>query len=365
MAFNGSGVYIPPVTTFSPAVGNTTIDSSAQNTLTADLAAALTTCLTKDGQTTPTTNLPMATFRHTGVGNATSLTTYASADDVVDNTLLYAGASAVGTDAYAVALPISPVAYKTGHTYSFLSDVANTGACSVNFNSIGVKSIKLANGSDPYDNCILASSPVHLFYDGTNFILLNPAYGSDGYNEGITLGTVEANKVVTADTNGNVTSGTTVTLAAAGILIETGALVFPANKEIELDFSLVGIAATVIFDLDLQINSDTTLTNYWRSVSTDGAAAVKANEPSLGPAAATIQHCAGSLRLIPNSTKGTIDIVYQCLIHNPGASVLSIEGSMVYDNGAAITKLGLFSRAGGGALTDFGIGSRITVRMVN
>jgi len=176
MPYNGSGTYSLPVTTFSPAVGNTTIDSAAQNTLIADIKSALSSCIVKDGQTTITANLPMATFRHTGVGNANALTTYASADDVIDNTLLYAGASAAGTDTYAVSLPINPVAYKAGQFYAFLTDVANTGACTVNFNAIGAKSIKLANGNDPETGDIQIGMVI-VMYDGTNMQLINPSNG--------------------------------------------------------------------------------------------------------------------------------------------------------------------------------------------
>ncbi len=43
-----------------------------------DIATAITASLAKDGQTDPTANLPMATFRHTGVGNGSARTDYAS-----------------------------------------------------------------------------------------------------------------------------------------------------------------------------------------------------------------------------------------------------------------------------------------------
>ncbi len=48
----------------------------------------------------------------------------------------------------------------------------NTGACSLNINSIGAKNVKIPDGNDPGDAWIDASQIVLLCYDGTNFILM-------------------------------------------------------------------------------------------------------------------------------------------------------------------------------------------------
>ena len=174
MAYNGSGVYSPPAASF-PAVTGTVIDSAKYNAVVNDIATALTGVITKDGQTTVTANLPMATYRHTGVSDGTALTDYASVNQVVDNVLVYGGASAAGTDTYAVSLPISPGAYVAGNRYQFLADVANTGACTINFNGLGAKSIKMVDGNDPFTNAIQIGA-ADVIYDGTNFVLLNPFF---------------------------------------------------------------------------------------------------------------------------------------------------------------------------------------------
>lgn len=65
--YNGSGtfaVYTPG----NPVVTNTTISSTVQNNTNNDFATGLSTALTKDGQTTPTANIPMGGFRITSVG---------------------------------------------------------------------------------------------------------------------------------------------------------------------------------------------------------------------------------------------------------------------------------------------------------
>ncbi len=178
MPFNGSGAFSAPAASF-PAVTGTVIDSSKYNAVINDLASGLTTVITKDGQTTVTANLPMATYRHTGVGNALALTDYASASQIVTNDLSHASTSASGVDAYVVSLPLPPPAYAAKQRYQFIADVDNAGDCSVNFSGIGAASIKLADGSDPLDGQIQADSVVDVVHDGTNFILINPSYADN------------------------------------------------------------------------------------------------------------------------------------------------------------------------------------------
>ncbi len=62
MSYNGSGTFVIN-SAGQPVVTGTVISSTAFNALTADLATGLSTALTKDGQTTPTANLPMGTFK--------------------------------------------------------------------------------------------------------------------------------------------------------------------------------------------------------------------------------------------------------------------------------------------------------------
>lgn len=66
---NGSGTYVLPAG--QPVVTGATISSAAFNTLTTDLANALTTSVCTDGQTPMTANLPMGTKKITNMGNGT------------------------------------------------------------------------------------------------------------------------------------------------------------------------------------------------------------------------------------------------------------------------------------------------------
>lgn len=71
-----------------------------------DLASALTASLAKNGETTPTANLPMGTYRHTGVGNGSARTDYAAMGQVQDGNVNWADG---GGTADAITATYSPV----------------------------------------------------------------------------------------------------------------------------------------------------------------------------------------------------------------------------------------------------------------
>lgn len=87
----------------------------------------------------------------------------------------YYAASAVGTDAYAITLTSAavPAAYAAGQQYTFLADVANTGAATLKINSLAAIAIKKNVSSALQTGDILAGQIVSVEYDGTNFQLIS------------------------------------------------------------------------------------------------------------------------------------------------------------------------------------------------
>lgn len=80
-------------------------------------------------------------------------------------------ADAGSNDTYVATLSPVPAAYVTGEHYRFKANTANTGAATINFNGLGAKTIKKAEGgitTDLADNDIRAGQWVDLVYDGTN-----------------------------------------------------------------------------------------------------------------------------------------------------------------------------------------------------
>lgn len=82
MSYNGSGTF-QINTSGQPVVDGTAITASVFNALTADLASGLSTALTKDGQTTPTANLPMGGYKLTGLGLGLNTTDSARMDNAI------------------------------------------------------------------------------------------------------------------------------------------------------------------------------------------------------------------------------------------------------------------------------------------
>lgn len=95
-------------------------------------------------------------------------------------------ASSGGTDAYAITVTPAPTAYTTGQVFTFKADVANTGAATLNVNSLGAKTIKKNVSSDLATGDILANQIVTVIYDGTNFQMQSRISQPVVYANGVT-----------------------------------------------------------------------------------------------------------------------------------------------------------------------------------
>lgn len=143
-----------------------------------DLADMIGLCWKRDGGNQPSADLPMNGQKFTGVGNAAARTQYAAAGQVQDSALLYAGTSS-GTDTITATLSPAITAYVAGQRYHFKAGGTNTGAATINFNSVGAKDIKKgAAGSTALGaGDITAGGMYAVEYDGANMQLVNPGLG--------------------------------------------------------------------------------------------------------------------------------------------------------------------------------------------
>jgi hypothetical protein len=83
-----------------------------------------------------------------------------------------AGGSA---NAQTITMVPAPAAYSTKFLIFFIPVANNTGACTLNVNSLGAKNIKLMDGNDPAAGDLNTNGIAMVKYNGTSFILLNPA----------------------------------------------------------------------------------------------------------------------------------------------------------------------------------------------
>lgn len=177
MPYNGSGTFSRPVADYVP---NTAISSTSVNSEMDGIATGLTTALTKDGQTTPTANLPMGTYRHTGVGNASARTDYAAAGQVQDGSLIWAGTAGGTADALTLTLTPAITAYATGQEFIFKAGASpNTGAATVAINGLAAKAIEMDDAALDAGR-IRANKYYSILYDGTAFQLTELSAGIGG-----------------------------------------------------------------------------------------------------------------------------------------------------------------------------------------
>ena len=176
MSRDGNGNY-----TRVPGSGypnGTTADGPEVDAEMNDIATALTQSLSKDGQTVPTANLPMGGYRHTNVDDAASRTDYARAAQVQDCALSTLS-SVSGADTITATAPLSMTAYVAGQEFSFVSAGANTGAVTLNINSIGAKDVTKRGTTALDAGDIPSGAVVVVQYDGTRFQVVSTVGDSD------------------------------------------------------------------------------------------------------------------------------------------------------------------------------------------
>lgn len=104
-------------------------------------------------------------------------------------------ADAGSTDSYVISVLPVPTSYVTGDTYIFKANTINTGACTLNVNSLGAKTIKKIGTTDLSDGDIKAGQIVIVVYDGTNFTMLNES--KRGFASGATTQAISSTTTLT------------------------------------------------------------------------------------------------------------------------------------------------------------------------
>ena len=170
MSYNGSGTFVIN-TAGQPVLTGTTISSTTFNTLTADLATGLTTALTKDGQSTPTADITMGTYKIITLGAGTVASDAARLDQVQGGTSTYI--TVTGTDTITGTVLPALAAYAAGNQFSFVVANTNTAAVTINIDGMGAKAITRTGSTALVAGDMVAGQAVEIIYDGTRFQLIN------------------------------------------------------------------------------------------------------------------------------------------------------------------------------------------------
>ena len=208
--YNGSGTYT--LTAGQPVVAGTDILDSTFNTLTADLATALSTCVTRDGQSPPTTNLPMGSFKLTGLAAGTAAghsVRFEQLQTGVNKLITVAGTGDVITG---VMTP-TYLAYVAGDVFTFVVGSTNTTNVTINIDGLGAKAVTVNGSTALVAGALPSGKAVQIGYDGTRFQLLTNNY------VGVATGTLPV-------ANGG-TGVTTSTGSGANVLGTSPTLVTP------------------------------------------------------------------------------------------------------------------------------------------
>lgn len=172
MPRDGNGNYQLPAG--QPVVTNTPISSTVHNAFAQDVATAMTNSLSKDGQTTPTSDLPMGGNKHTSVANAAARNQYGAVGQIQDGSFVAVG-TITGNDSLSGSLTPAITGYQIGMTVVLVPAGTNTGAATLALNGQAAKAILKEGGVPVVAGDLVSTAPVSLIYIGTaGWLLLNP-----------------------------------------------------------------------------------------------------------------------------------------------------------------------------------------------
>lgn len=175
MPRDGSGTAVNPE---SAVVTGTPISSTGYNATTADVYSMMTGSIAKDGQTTPSANLPMGTFIHTNVGNGSARNHYAALGQVQDGGSTWGGTA--GGTGNAATLTLSPAitAYAPGMRICFIVGNTNSGNVTLNINGGGAQPLRRFDGSEIGSGILRAGALVHVVCTSATEFRLDESVGS-------------------------------------------------------------------------------------------------------------------------------------------------------------------------------------------
>lgn len=185
MGWNGSGQVVRTNGIFTGAdvweqtrLALRDVRSDDQDTHDEDLANAIERTVNRDGENSPTANLPMGGFRHTTVGEAVARDQYVTADQVMRRALTFVVPAAVGGTGNAITLnpSVQIDSYAPGTSFEFVVEAANgAGGVTVDVNGLGPIAMVTAGNQALPENALTVGGVARIQFNGGDFKLVNPA----------------------------------------------------------------------------------------------------------------------------------------------------------------------------------------------
>ena len=147
------------------------VDAAPHDTHDQDLATAIENCVTRDGQNSPSANLPMNAKKHTGVADASMASEYAAYGQLLALVSPFVPATAVGGTANAITLTPTPSisSYTTGKGFSFFIETANTGAVTLAASGLAAVGLQRSDGTSFTSGDLVVGRHIVAVYNGSNF----------------------------------------------------------------------------------------------------------------------------------------------------------------------------------------------------
>jgi hypothetical protein len=230
MPYNGSGTF-NLFTPGNPVVTDTVISSSVFNSTMSDVATALSTAMTRNGQSPATANIPLGGNKLTGVGLGSVATDAATIANLQSMTGVYV--ATVGGTATAITLSPSPAisAYAVGQVFAFIAGSDSAGATTVAVSGLAAKALTRSGAVALGNDNFLAGQLLVIMYDGTRFQLFNSGHDTEylyindiaGIDpSGVTAATNEHTNAIAAAKTLAATTGKNVDIVYNGTYLLSG-----------------------------------------------------------------------------------------------------------------------------------------------
>jgi len=179
-SFNGTGTFVRTYDWTTDEGNGVNIEASRMDTEDDGFATGLSNCITKDGQTTITANIPMNSKKFTGLTNGSARTDSIALGQVQDNAYEYLGENGGPANAYTWTPSPAITAYAAGQSWIIKIGAGdgNTTASTADISGVGSRAIEKSDGAGATtaleSGDMVAGSFYKLIDNGTALVLQNP-----------------------------------------------------------------------------------------------------------------------------------------------------------------------------------------------